>query len=249
MKRFVKILGISMFVLVICLTNSQAQGLKGVLKKAKGAVSNVGNKAVGSKSSSKSESPSAGPAKPMAPDVKNSISEIRAFTGLTKDAFTAKMKSLGFVEANDEMGMGGKVYQSKSKGYSLSVAFGTRGKSELVRAVSKGIANKSPNLGTIKTTFLDLGKQCTNLKAEYTGGSIKLISEKGGPKNMRNAADRTSKFLPAFDNMISTKADGMAVEGYSEKDYRYGLTYRYVKGMGSVLIIEVTDETIESQEG
>lgn len=252
MKNFVKFFFASMFIFALCHTNVEAQGVKGVFNKTKDAISKSTKKEVAKTTGTKSkaaESPSSGLAKPIAPEVKNSVSEIRAMTGLTKEVFLAKMKSQGFVESPEEFGMSGTIYKSKSKGYLLSVEFGTRGKAEFVRSVSKGIASKTPNFGTIKTTFLDLGKQCINLKATYSGGFLKAINSKNSVKNVRNDGERSSKFLPAFDTMISAKEEGGAVDQYSEKDYDYNINYTYAKVMGSIITIQVTDLTIESMNG
>lgn len=240
MKRCVRILFAAMLIVAVCQTNSQAQGIKGLLNKTKSAITPK------AKGSSKDKEPSAGPAKPLAPEVKNSVSELRSYTGLTKEAFIAKMKSQGFILTQDPMA--GEAYKSKS-GYLLSAEYGTRGNSQYVRTAKKIVANKSPNLATVKTTFLDLGKQCTALKANYTGGWVKANDRKGTNKNSRTAEDRVSKFLPAFDTMIISKEDGGAVDQYSEKDYDYNLTYLYAKVMGSMITIEVSDLTIESQQG
>ena len=252
MKSYAKIFFASMLLFTLCLNNAEAQGVKGVFNKTKDAINKATKKEVakttGTKSSA-SESPSAGPAKPLAPEVKNSVSEIRALTGLTKEAFLAKMKSQGFVESAEEFGMNGIVYKSKSKGYLLGVEFGTRGNAEFVRSVTKGISSKTPNFGTIKTTFLDLGKQCLNLKATYSGGFLKAINSKNNVKNVRNSEERSAKFLPAFDTMISAKEEGGAVDQYAEKDYDYMINYTYAKVMGSIITIQVTDLTIESNFG
>jgi hypothetical protein len=240
MKSYFRIFFASILIMAICQTNAPAQGLKGLLNKTKSAVTPK------AKGSSAVKEPSAGPAKPLAPEVKNSVSELRSYTGLTKEAFVAKMKSQGFVLTQDPMA--GEAYKSKS-GYLLSAEYGTRGNSQYVRTAKKMVTNKSPNLATVKTTFLDLGKQCTALKANYTGGWVKANERKGTNKTSKTADDRISKFLPAFDTMIATKEDGGAVDQYSEKDYDYNLTYMFAKVMGSILTIEVTDLTIESQFG
>jgi hypothetical protein len=249
MGNFVKILSVFILVLFIGQTNCQAQGLKGVFNKTKEAVSKTTKKVTSKSSGTKdsgSESPSNGPAKPLAPEVKNSISELRSYTGLTKEAFVAKMKSQGFVAGQDEMG--GDGFKSKS-GYFLSPEYGTRGKAMYVRGVTKIIANKSPNLATVKTTFLDLGKQCISLKAKYSGGWVKGNDRKGSNKSFKASDDRVAKFIPAFDAMIGNKEEGGAADQYSEKDYDYNLTYMYAKIIGSTITIVVTDLTIESQFG
>lgn len=252
MKNYAKILIASVLVFVTCLTNADAQGVKGVFNKTKDAINKATKKEVtktaGTKSSA-NESPSAGPAKPLAPEIKNSVSEIRALTGLTKEAFLAKMKSQGFVESANEIGMSGIMYKSKTKGYLLSVEFGTRGNAEFVRSVTKGIPSKTPNFGTIKTTFLDLGKQCLSLKATFSNGSLKAINSKNSVRNVRDAEERTAKFLPAFNTMINAKEEGGAVDQYGEKDFDYMINYTYAKVMGAIITIQVTDLTIESQFG
>ena len=236
MRSCIKILFSVVFCLVVCQTNV-----------------NGNNRSTGSVTL-KEEVPQAGkvsstvPAKPIVSDVKNDVSAIRAFTGLTKAAFEAKMKSLGFDAAQDEIGMGGQAYKSKSAGYMLAVKYGTRGKDEFVRDIYKGTLSPNPDFTTLKTTFLDLGKQCINLKAKYSGGFVKSLGEKGNAENIRTLQDRNSKFLPAFDQMISTNEDGGAVDGYTEKDYDYIFTYRYTKAFTSaVIIIHITDKTLVSK--
>jgi len=249
MKSYVKIFFASILIFTMCLSNAEAQGVKGVFNKTKDAINKATKKEVakttGSKASA-SESPSAGPAKPLAPEVKNSVSELRSYTGLTKEAFVAKMKSQGFVAAQDPVE--GEGYKSKS-GYFLAAEYGTRGGALYVRTATKSIANKNPNLATVKTTYLDLGKQCANLKAKYNGGWIKGLDRKGTNKTFKASDDRTSKFVPEFDAMISAKEEGGAADQYSEKDYDYFINYMYVKVMGSTITIKVTDLTVESQFG
>ncbi|HEY5591040.1 MAG TPA: hypothetical protein VIK55_08480 [Paludibacter sp.] len=224
MKSYIRILFAISFCLVICQINAVAQN---------GASTQSGKVS------------SMVPARPLAPGVKNAMSAIRAFTGLTKAAFEAKMKSMGFAEAKDEIGMPGQAYKSKSEDYMLAVKYGTRGTGEFVREIYRGTLYKSPNLATVKATFLDFGKQCTDLKAKYSGGFIKELNDNGRPMNLHSQEERTSKFLPAFDRMISTQDDGGAVDGYAEKDYDYIITYRYTKAYASALIIiHVVDKTL-----
>ena len=248
MKNQVKILFAATLCVALLQTNVQGQGLKNALNKVKGAVNSVTNKKGGAEAESKTDAPSTGPAKPIAPEVKNSVADLRALTGLTKGAFEAKMKNMGFAEGADDVGMGGICYKSKSAGYTLSVKFGTRGKDFLVREVSKGTMNKTPNIPAIKTKFQDLEKQCTNLKAKFETASIKVKGSKS--TNVNNEANRSSKFLPAFDNCMNTNEECSVLEGYTERDYTYNLSYMYSKaGALAVLFITVTDLTIESQEG
>lgn len=246
-----------MFAVMLCFfiyqNNTQAQALKKAMSKVKGAVSDVKGTVnnttnVNDQAVSNAEAPSTGPAKPLAPNVKNSISEIRALTGLTKDAFLAKMKSMGFAEGTDDMGQGGIVYKSKSAGYTLSVKWGTRGKDEFVREISKVIYTKAPNFATIKTNLLSYGKQCTDLKAEFTNANIKGNSKTGSKANVNNAAERTSKFLPAFDKFFSAKEEGYVIDQYAERDYMYHISFMHQAGI-AITTIMVIDNTVESQEG
>ena len=87
----------------------------------------------------------------------------------------------------------------------MSVKFGTRGKDFLVWEVSKGAMNKTPNIPAIKTKFQHLEKQCTNLIAKFETASIKVKGSKS--TNVNNEANRSSKFLPAFDNCMNTKEE------------------------------------------
>ncbi len=240
MKNYVRILFASMLIMALCHSNVNAQGIKGFLNKTKSAITPK------AKASSSDKEPSSGPAKPLAPEVKNSVSELRSYTGLTKEAFMAKMKSLGFVAGQDPVA--GEGFKSKS-GYFLAVEYGTRGKGLYVRSVAKNITNKSPNLATVKITYLDLGKQCVALKAKYNGGWIKALERKGTNKTYKASDDRASKFVPAFEAMINTKEEGGAADQYSEKDYDYFVNYMYAKVIGSTITIKVTDLTIESQFG
>jgi hypothetical protein len=258
MKNFARVLFTVVFVIAICQTNVQGQALKNALNKAKGAVNSVtkpkGEKAAkeDGKASAKEEKQAdatSGPAKALAPNVKNSVSEIRGYSGLTKEAFIAKMKSLGFVaDPNNELGLN-EAYKSNSGGYYLSVSYGTRGKAFLVREITKTIVTKKPDLAPLKTNFLAYAKQCSDLKAEFENAAIDPTG-KGGRVNAKNLADRSAKFLPAFDQLIANKTDGGASERYSEKDYSYVLNYFYSKaGSMAILSFLVVDETIESQEG
>ena len=104
MKNFVRILFSAMLIVVICQTNANSQGIKGLLNKTKSAI------APKAKVPSKDKESSSGPAKPVAPEVKNSVSELRSYTGLTKDAFMAKMKSQGYVQVDDEIGKIGRAH-------------------------------------------------------------------------------------------------------------------------------------------
>lgn len=248
MKNSLQILFALMLCMCVCQTNIQGQIFKKAAKKEKESINNVPNvendfekKEIVLKAE---EAPSTGPAKALAPDIKNTISEIRAYTGLTKEAFEAKVKSLGFIVTRNEIKMGNTTYKSNMKGYLLSADFGTRDKIEFVRSVYKCIVIKNPNLNTVKSSFLGYGVQCTDLNAKYNGGFISVISDKGNLRNFRTAEERTSKFIPAFNKLISGNEEGDAVDAYWGKDYQYSLTYRYAKVMGAILIIKVTDLTI-----
>jgi hypothetical protein len=247
MKSLLRILILAIFSLGICQSNVQAQGIKGLFNKTKSAVAPKAKEiAPKSKAISESKGSSASPAKPLAPEVKNSVSELRSYTGLTKEAFIAKMKSQGFVATQDPVE--GEGFRSKS-GYFLAAEYGTRSGALYVRTATKCISSKSPNLASVKTTYLDLGKQCTDLKAKYDGGWIKALDRKGTNKTYRASEDRNAKFVPAFSAMISTKEEGAAADQYTEKDYNYFVNYLYAKMLGSTITIKVTDLTIESQFG
>ena len=259
MKNFVNTCFVVVLILTLCQTNVEGQALKNAFNKAKGAVSNVANKVKGEKAAkeegkatNKEEKQGAATtvtANPVAPNVKNGVSEIRGYTGLTKEAFIAKMKSLGFVaDPNNELGLN-EAYKSKSGGYYLSASFGIRGKAFFVREITKTIVTKKPDLSPLKTNFLEYAKQCADLKTEFENAAIDPTG-KGSKVNAKNLADRTSKFLPAFDQLVANKVDGGASERYSEKDYSYVINYFYSKaGSMAILSFLVVDETIESQEG
>jgi hypothetical protein len=252
MKNQVRILFALMLCLFICQTNVQGQIFKKALNSVKGAVSSVSNKVTGGKSKGgDADRNSTAPAKAEAPDVKNSISEIRAFTGITKDAFLAKMKSQGFVE--DPTG----GYKSKSKGYVLSIEMGTRGKETLICSVKKTTETKNANLATVKTNFLGLVKQSTDLKAKFVSANLatQIIKgsdvKKGSDVHVSSSDGRTSKYLPALDKFFSAKENGGASESYEEKDYRYGVEVNYISLMGSTatVSVQVEDLTINSDKG
>jgi hypothetical protein len=249
MKNYVKILFPALLCMTLCQTNVQGQIFKNALNKVKGALGGSAKSGVTNKAGlTKAEKlPSTGPAKPLAPDVKNPVSEMRSFTGLTKEELVAKMKSKGFVEGNNEMGQ--PVYKSKVGGYSLSVIYGTRGKASLVREVSKSDYHVKGGDAKIKTNFLGFGKQCTDLKTTYSSGYLVGPGAFGKKLNSNNPEQRTSKFLPAFDTFITNKEEGNAVEAYSETDYEYNINYFYKKGLDPVMVIYVIDNTVESLEG
>lgn len=229
-------------------TNVQGQIFKNALNKVKGALGGSTNKDDAAKKAGvgKSEKvPSTGPAKPLAPDVKNAVADMRSFAGLTKDELLSKMKTKGFIA--DKMNEG--VYKSKAGDYTLTVTYGTRGKASLVREISKMALNKNVSLDKVKINFLAFGKQCTDLKAVYSGGYLVGPGAFARRTNADNPEERTSKFLPAFDTFISEKKEGNAFNAYGETDYGYNITYFYKKGIDPVVIIVVTDNTVESLEG
>lgn len=238
-------------VLLFCISivNTEAQGLKGVLNKAKSAVGDVGNKISGDKDVNKSKS---AVAKPVAPDVKNSVSEIRALTGLTKAAFEKKVKSMGFVEAVDQTGLfgGGTYYKSTSKGYGITIRMGTRGGVPTTLEVSRISFKKKADLRAMKMNFLDFGKQCIDLKAEFTYAKI---DEKGkilGGVGAKNLANRSSKFLPALDKIIDSKKEFFVSDDYEEQDYTYRIIFYNIIADGSAMLqITIVDKTVDSLEG
>lgn len=249
MKNPLRILIAVMLCLFICQTNVEGQVFKKAFSKVKGAVSNTVGKVTGGGGSDRVSS--SGPAKPQAPDVKNSVSEVRALTGLTKDAFLAKIKAMGFVESENTTGMGGTCYFSKAKGYYLNIDFGTRGNDVYARQISKTTITKSPNLATVKTTFLGLGKQCADLKTKYESGEIKGIT---GPK-LNQKIKNAEEFPAAFGSFISSKETGLASQNYSENDYTYMISFTYTQAIpaakfpaSSTISILICDRTLESQD-
>ena len=245
MKNQVRILFAVVLCLFICQTNVEGQIFKKALDKVKGAVGNV----VGSKTGGAVDVLK-GPAKPVAPEVKNAVSDIRSYTGLTKEAFLAKIKSQGYVagQAADGMALSGDIYKSKATGYYLAVNYGTRGGSEFVMDISKAKDTKNPALPTIKKTFLDYGKQCTDVKAEFTEGYIKKVAGSNANVKAKNSADWTSKYLPAFDKFISAKEMGMADQDYHEACYNYSISYSYALGV-AIITVRIIDLTLESMNG
>lgn len=244
-KSYVKMF----FVVMLCMAigHTQAQGLKGALNKAKGAVNNVTNKNGTTKADEKSQNKTA---KPLAPEVKNAVSEIRSLTGLTQTEFDKKAKSLGYTKATDGTGLygGGTIYKSKTN--TLSMKMGTRGDNELSYQITKYIYNKKPNLATMKVSFLNLGKQCTDLKAEFEYASIEESGKILGGVRAKNVANRNSKFLPALDNLINAKKDFLATDEYTEEDYTYKINFYFTNIDGSAMVqFTVTDNTIDSMEG
>jgi len=159
----------------------------------------------------------------VAPDVKNSISEVRSFTGLTPEELNVKLKALGFVQATDDLALGGTVYKSKTAGYVLSVVMGTRNEMTYVREVLKVTALKKANLVTTKTSFQKLGLQVLDLKAQFKMASIAAKNAKGTNLSALNLAERTSKFLPALTTFAAKKENGTVIDQYNETDYSYEL--------------------------
>ena len=187
-------------------------------------------------------------AQAQAPDVKNAISEIRAFTGLTEVELNAKMKTLGFAVGTDDLALGGIVYKSKTAGYVLSVTMGKRNGISYVREATKATVSKKTNLATVKTNFLKLGTQITDLKAQFTSAGIAATSTKGTKLAVQSPTDRTSKFLPALDKFTAKKENGTVIDAYSETDYAYELklSQTTVKAVSTaVTTIKVTDLTAE----
>lgn len=184
------------------------------------------------------------PAQAVAPDVKNAVSDVRALTGLTKEEFDAKVKTLGFAEGTDDLGLRGVAYKSKTAGYTLAVKMGTRNAISYVREVTKATVTKKANLITIKTNFLKLGTQTADLKAQFGTASIAAKSTKGTKIEVLNSADRTAKFLPALKKFSTKKEDGTVSDIYAENDYTYELKLNQttVKAVSTAIVtIKVTD--------
>jgi hypothetical protein len=245
MKRvFLKLLVFSLFVVQI--NTIQAQGLKGALNKVKSTVGEAANKVISSTTSD--SSPSEGPAKPLAPEVKNSVSQLRSYTGLTKAAFETKIKSLGFSEAVDDIGLGGTVYKSKKSNYALSVIYGTRNGEMVVRDITKGFMSKKPVISALKTEFLDYSKQCADLKTKFEEAFVRPNDRKSLNKaSVRNLENREAKYLPALNKFVTANEDGSIFERYSEPDYDYNVGLMYSKlGSMSLLTVRIIDKTIDT---
>lgn len=261
------------FGLFVCIGNSDAQKLKSLLNKVtenetvkkavqyvktdttirntveavKGSVIQTVSAKVDELGKPKAAEPAqVAPAKALAPDVKNSISDIRAITGLTQTELDAKMKALGFAVGTDALALGGVVYTSATAGYTLSVKMGTRNNISYVREVTKAVVTKKAVLATAKANFLKLGTQATDLKAQFTGATITAKSTKGTNLVVTTDADRTSKFLPALTKYTTNKENGTVTDAYAETDYSYSLKYSQstVKAVSTVVTyITVADLT------
>lgn len=261
------------FGLFVCVSQSDAQKLKSLLNKVtenqtvkkaveyvktdttirntveavKGSVIQTVSAKVDELSKPKAAEPAqVAPAKALAPDVKNSISDIRAITGLTQADLDAKMKALGFAVGTDALALGGVVYTSATAGYTLAVKMGTRNNISYVREVTKATVTKKAVLSTAKANFLKLGTQATDLKAKFTGATITAKSTKGTNVVVTTDADRTSKFLPALTKYTTNKENGTVTDAYAETDYSYSLKYSQstVKAVSTVVTyITVADLT------
>jgi len=264
------------FGLFVCVSNSDGQNLKSLLNKVvdnpnvkkavefvktdttirntveavKGSVIQTVSAKVDELSNPKAAEPAqvaqVAPAQALAPDVKNSISDVRAITGLTQADLDAKMKALGFAVGTDALALGGVVYTSKTAGYTLAVKMGTRNNISYVREVTKATVTKKAVLATAKASFLKLGTQATDLKAQFTGATITAKSAKGTNVVVTTAADRTSTFLPALTKYTTKKENGTVTDAYAETDYSYSLKYSQstVKAVSTVVTyITVTDLT------
>lgn len=240
----------SVLVIALCMSisSTEAQGIKSAINKAKNALEDVGTKVTGDKND-KTKSKSA-VATALAPEVKNSVSEIRTLTGLKIDEFEKKVKGLGYTKTTDQTGLfgGGTIY--KSAQYIITIRMGTRAGSELTFEVTRNTLKKKPDLNTLKLNFLDLSKQCTALKAEFTDAEINEQGKVIGAVRAKNIANRSSKFLPALDNMTKSKINFLATERHEETDYEYRITFYYTSVIDSaVLGITVVDKTVDSLEG
>ena len=190
------------------------------------------------------------PAQALAPDVKNSISDVRAFAGLTKEEFDTKAKSLGFPAGVEDPTLGAIVYKAKTLGYVLAIKMGLRNNLSYVREITKTVTTKNVNLATTKTNFLKLGKQAEDLKAQFTTASVKAKNTKGTNVQALNTADKTSKLLPAFYKFSTKKEDGVVTDSYAETDYNYDLKLNQstLKAVSTAVVtITVTDLTVSVQ--
>lgn len=240
------------FVVALCMSisNAEAQGIKSVLDKAKNALGEAGNKVTGDKK--KSDEAVSAIAKPIAPEVKNSVAEIRSLTGLSIVDFEKKVKAMGFVKSTDDTGLFADqtIYKSKSKDYFIGIIMGTRGGEELTIEVSRISYKKKPALATLKTNFLNLAKQCTDVKAEFVDAEINEVGKMIGGVRAKNEANRSSKFLPALDNMITTKKDFNAIERYEERDYEYRVSFMNMNIVETgIVTVTVVDKSVNSMFG
>ncbi|MFZ4724363.1 MAG: hypothetical protein ACOYMD_02880 [Paludibacter sp.] len=224
------------------------EAVKSTVEAVKASVQQDINAKIEELTNPKPQVPVKSPAQALAPDVKNTISEVRTFTGLTADELSAKMITLGFAIGTDDLALGGVVYKSKTAGYTLSITMGLRNSISYVREVTKATVSKKANLVTVKTNFLKLGTQITDLKAVFSNAAIAAKSAKGTNVAVQNPADRTSKFLPALDKFSSKKEDGTVTEVYTENDYGYELKLSQTTtkaGSTAITMVKVIDKTIE----
>ncbi len=240
------------FVAALCMSisNAEAQGIKSALDKAKNALGEVGDKITGDKK--KGDDAVSAIAKPIAPEVKNSVAEIRSLTGLSIVDFEKKVKAMGFVKSTDETGFfgGQTIYKSKTKDYFIGIIMGTRGSEELTIEVSRISYKKKPVLATLKTNFLNLAKQCADVKAEFVGAEINEVGKMIGGVRAKNAANRSSKFLPELDSMINSKKEFNAIERYEERDYEYRVSFMNINSVETgIVTVTVIDKSVDSMFG
>jgi hypothetical protein len=257
MKNQVRILFAVVLCLFICQINVEGQIYRKAPAKASGPVTKVSpNDVVGKVSPTDVAGKNTGvelqknQAKPIASNEKNTIIDIRSYAGMQEGLFAAKMKSQGYEKSKDdlEMGMTEYCYKSKTTGSYLSVSYGTKSNGYFVRSVSIAKDFKNPDLPTIKKTFLDYGKQCTDLKAEFKKGEINGVNGSNTRLRVKNSADWISKCLPELDRFVNAKQPGNAYQDYDDAGYSYSISFSHSLGL-TYIVVSITDLTVNDNRG
>lgn len=191
------------------------------------------------------EIPSDGPAQPLS-QAKNMVSEVRSFTGISEDAFKAKMKAKG-LKLNEENG----CYSAKSSPYQYTYGMGQRDGKDLVNIVTRTQIYKNPTTSKLKTDYTAVSKACTDLKAALESASVSgkktIKANKKKPEVYKEALDKAFSGQEPF----SSKEPFGAGENYEEKDYNYTIALVYTPAFPQIpatgsISITVEDLTIET---
>jgi len=176
------------------------------------------------------------------PIIVDKISDIRSYAGMPEAAFAAKMKSQGFEKGdnNSNLSLSENVYYSKTTGYYISVEYGLRNSTKVVREVQKVKEMKSSELQAIKKAFLDYCKQCTDMKLKFKKGQVIDLVAENGVREAKNTAEWISKCLPEMDKIINEKRQVSASQVYEDAGNTYTVFFQQSDNL-TYLSIKIED--------
>ena len=176
------------------------------------------------------------------PVIVDKISEIRSYAGMPEAAFAAKMKSQGYEKGdnNSNLRLSENAYYSKTTGYYISVEYGLRNSTKVVREVQKVKELKNPEIKAVKNAFQDYGKQFTDMKVNFKKGEVIDLMAESGVREAKNTTEWISKCLPEMDRIINAKRYVGASQVYEDAGYTYTIYFQQSDNL-TYLSIKIED--------